>query len=197
MTKHMKHSDALDTMGTIIGLNESRDAIHLAVFNAVAGAYMKPGTHVTLMADKQTAVPAVSGNGVGIVDPFLSKKVSFGERFWLVVYPRTITSLRHVWEHPAFHPSDDATPVVTSMPNPSEAWLRNFADEVDADYDEMMMVAATHCEGSASQWGDYLCEGGKWEGQSTPGEFWTHFTAVTGKKPNSEYGLPGIFSCSC
>lgn len=198
-TKHTTHTDALDTLGSIIGPNEARDAIHLAVFNAVAGAYMKPGTHVMLMPDKATAVPAVAGEGIGIVDPFLTQKVKFGERFWLVVYPRQITSLRHVWEHPAFQPSEApaAAPAADAMPNASEAWLRNFADEVDADYDEMMAVAATHCEGSASRWGDYLCDGGKWEGQGTPAEFWTHFAAVTGKKPSTEYGTPGIFSCSC
>jgi hypothetical protein len=58
-----------------------------------------------------------------------------------------------------------------------------------------MATAATHCEG-ASGWPDYLIEGGKWEGQATPEEFWVHYFNVTGKKPADD-DRPGIFSCSC
>jgi len=59
----------------------------------------------------------------------------------------------------------------------------------------MMRVAASHCDKENKWGGDYLCEGDRWEGQSTPEEFWTHFAAVTGKTP--EGGGGGIFSCSC
>jgi len=94
------HTDALATLGTIIDNTAARDAIHLAVLPVVAGENLAPGHHIYLNGDK--AFEAVTGKGLGIVDPFLLEPVAKGERFWLIVYPRQITSLRHVWEHPNF-----------------------------------------------------------------------------------------------
>ncbi len=78
----------------------------------------------------------------------------------------------------------------------AEKWLRDFADKVDCNYEDMISVAESHCKGEG-RWGDYLIEGGKWEGQDTPDEFWKNYTILTGKEPDTKHGLPGIFSCSC
>ena len=105
VAKHTVATDALDTLGTIIGEGEKRDAIHLAVEPVVAGQSLRPGEHVNLgrrAGGDAVAWLAAPGHGVGIVDPFLLKPISQGERFWLIVYPRQITSLRHVWSHPSF-----------------------------------------------------------------------------------------------
>ena len=44
----------------------------------------------------------------------------------------------------------------------------------------MMYVARTHYDSHMntghSVWPDYLIDGGKWEGEHTPYEFWDHFT---------------------
>lgn len=92
-------TDALETLGMIHFKSEGRDAIHLAVEPVEAGEDLEPGQDIGLELDGK----AYAGQRpVGIVDPFLPRTVRKGERFWLVVYPRMITSLRHVWDHPAF-----------------------------------------------------------------------------------------------
>lgn len=97
-------TDALETLGTIITEKEKRDAIHLAVYPAIAGGCFSPSDRVHLGPDgKAYAAGGRSGNeATGIVDPFLERNVFPGDRFWLVLLPRTVKSLRHVWEHPAF-----------------------------------------------------------------------------------------------
>jgi hypothetical protein len=189
---NMSKEDTQHTIGAIHQVRFERDAIHIAVMPVMAWETLKPGQHVGFCEGGYhvTATPSEPYKLIGIVDPFLPKDVEKGERFWMVLYPNTITGLKHVWSHPAI--SQDGRGVGSY----SEKWLRDFATDVDADYHEMMRVAASHCEDSKNRWGDYLSEGGKWEGQSTPDEFWTHFQNVTGKKPKDD-DKPGIFSCSC
>lgn len=100
--KRTPHTDALETLGKIHQFDEKRDAIHLGVEPVTAGEHLSPSQDICLI--NGIALPAYSRDEkpVGIVDPFLKNMVQKGERFWLVVYPRAITSLRHVWEHPDF-----------------------------------------------------------------------------------------------
>lgn len=108
--KHTVSTDALDTLGTIIDETAGRDAIHLAVEPCVAGEKLLASDNIGRDADGRWTRRKRS-EAIGIVDPFLEVPVKEGQMFWLVVYPRTITSLRHVWSHPNF---DDApTPVIS------------------------------------------------------------------------------------
>lgn len=86
------------------GENPGRDAIHVAVAPVFAGMLLEPGQHVCINPSDYTAwtSPPSKGVMVGIVDPYLKGPVKRGERFWLFLYPNTITSLRHVWTHPMF-----------------------------------------------------------------------------------------------
>ena len=184
-------SDTQFLIGKLVEGHGDPDAIHVAIMPATAAKSLKPGQHVGF--DKGgysvTDKPQEPYRLIGIIDPFLAGDVAKGQRCYVLLYPNTITGLRHVWSHPSIL-SDGV-----GVGSESEKWLRDFAVQVNADYHDMMQVAASHC--GEDKWGDYLIEGGKWEGQSTPPEFWEHYEAVTGKKPNSKYGPPGIFSCSC
>jgi len=168
-------------LGQIIKEPSRKDAIHMAIAPLKVAHITTAGRHVGI--DSEGRASEYVDPKVGIIDPFLTRTAEAGDACWIFIYPNTITGLRHEWSHPSF--SEKGRPVASA----SEKWLRDFADLVDADYDEMMEIAATHCDPSDKWGGDYLIQGGKWEGQGTPDDFWTHFAAVTGKT-----GEGGIFS---
>lgn len=77
--------------------NAERDAVHIAIAPVTATVRVFPGQRI-----KEDGNPCTTGNGVGIVDPFLEAAVFPGERFYIFLYPGTVTSLRHHWTHPSF-----------------------------------------------------------------------------------------------
>lgn len=121
-------------LGKIIDERQERDAIHVPIAPCVAASRLQPGQHVGLVSQGSIEVDAV-GIRVGIIDPFLKTPVEPGQRCWLFLYPGSVTSLRHAWEHPAFAvpPSSDDT-----RRQESEKWLRQFADENRIDYAELV-----------------------------------------------------------
>lgn len=181
--KRSVSTDALETLGCLISPDEGRDAIHLAVENTVAQEKLYPGQDVCV----DGSTPLTSGDPpVGIVDPFLKSPVNPGERFWLVVYPRQIKSLRHVWSHPAF--SDiPGKPMYTKAA--SEKWLRTFCETHDCPpYEDVVNAAITNMDS------EYLHFDGVDAHGDIPKEFWDHIHAVTGIAPSVR---PDYFSCSC
>lgn len=90
-------NDTTKLVGRLVEGAAGRDAIHVAVAPTTntAGVHLTAGTHVD-------AAGGFAAERVGVVDPFLLEAVPPGGRFWLFLYPNTITSLRHVWTHPAF-----------------------------------------------------------------------------------------------
>ena len=110
-------TDALETLGMIHFKPEARDAIHLAVEPVIADSILAPGQKIGIIDGYAIPTGALYNTGVldaegkvilaeapyhGIVDPFLPGAVQVGERFWFVMAPRMVHSLRHVWEHPDF-----------------------------------------------------------------------------------------------
>ncbi len=79
-----------------------RDAIHIAVAPVTAAERLAPGQHVGLIQEGNLELVGPCESAIGIVDPFLVEDVEPGQRFWLLLYPGTVTSLRHIWTHSAF-----------------------------------------------------------------------------------------------
>lgn len=187
-------TDALETLGTIIGEGEKRDAIHLAVNPAIAAETLYPGQHVGFV----DGGVGPCKDTVGIVDPFLAHPVMSGQRFWLVVYPRQITSLRHVWTHPAFDDAlgDAVETMVDQQRAASEAWLRNFCKISDCpSYEEVIGVAVAHADGDVLDT-EFLHFQDRDAHGTIPPEFWDHLEVVTGVKV-SEEDRATSFSCAC
>lgn len=163
-------------IGKILTAADQRDAIHVAVAPVTAGALLTPAQHIGLDPHGKAVWAGLTSaiQPIGIVDPFLAQSVQPGERFFVFLYPGSITSLRHEWTHPAF---SDA----------SEHWMRAFAEGHGVTYPDMMAAA--------QRWvndGQYFSRGGQFEGEYIPDEFWTHYAALTGI-----VGDGSFFSCSC
>lgn len=176
-------TDALETLGNIIE-SGGRDAIHLAVEPVIAAEDLYPGQHVGLGKNGATT------NGVkklGIVDPFILGMIPKGKMFWLIVYPRTITSLRHVWEHPDFtETSQELTDI-----EKSKIWINSFADRIQQHPSSLMDAADVwffsqdYTYDNSETYKDHYDE--------FP-EFWKHYEIVTGRKPKE---AESFFTCSC
>jgi hypothetical protein len=186
--------DAVATMGNILPDDAAgRDAVHVAVFSAFSAVKLRPGQDIAIIHQGEKDVEvAPMGDTVAIVDPFLNGAVMPGDRFWAYLYPRTITALSHRWSHPALEEKTASTIYVPpALMLASEKWLREFADRAGLSYQALLMGADDYIKT-----GEYLCQGGKWEGFSTPKEFWPHYEAVTGLKIDDDY-KGNFFTCSC
>lgn len=183
------NEDTLRALGKIASPQAGRDAVHIAVAPVVATHTLEPGQHVGLTPGGASA----DAEHIGVVDPFLTTGVYAGQKFWLFLYPGTITSLRHEWTHPAF----GATSAEPSASSASERWIRDFADSIPLHYDTIMEGARDYlADVRKGGYGEYLCFGGLLEGHSVPDEFWSHYENVAGEAV--EEGHRGsFFTCSC
>jgi hypothetical protein len=196
-------------IGSIINEPQQRDAVHMAIVPVTAMERLYPGTHVGIVQTGE--VPKDSDGivadaldhglkGIGIVDPFLRNPVQKGERFWLFLYPGSIISLRHDWEHPSFHPrefSEKATRQVTGREKLTECqtsariWLERYAKSIDVSFEELMEATKDFLEND-----EYWNQGPKFESEQLPDDFWAYWEAFTNTTVK-DFKKYSFFSCSC
>lgn len=188
--------DAVATMGDFLPDDAGgRDAVHVAVVSAIAGERLFPAQDIGFAVPPVVGVEGeatTSAKHIGIVDPFLKSMVMPGQRFWIYLYPRSITGLNHQWTHPAF---PDAKPGESyarpSEKIASERWIKEWAEPYGVTLPDMMLAAQAHLDR-----GEYFSRGGTFEGERVPDEFWTHYERVTGKTV-PENDRQSFFTCSC
>ena len=199
--KRSVSTDALDTLGTgPLNENEKRDAIHLAVEPVIAGEKLFAGQDVGLVQGAGGLVAMSTGKvkHLGIVDPFLKNPIFPGERFWLVVYPRQIKSLRHVWEHPDFANEPVAAPpkdlydeVAENVAN-AKAWIEDYANSIGVDYAWLMDAVVSYQV--SGNYAYHPEDSGRFEGEWFPEEFWSYWSIVTGRVAKI---TGSFFTCAC
>ncbi len=197
--------DAVATMGNVLPDDAGgRDAVHVAVFSAVCPTQVFPSQHVSVVdpepanARGDTAVSSAEGIGprCGVVDPFLSAPVPAGVRFWVYLYPRTITALSHRWSHPAFEGTTGAAYATPGSKAVAEAWLRDFIGRTDCpSYNTTLALAEDFLMGRSDGDDEYLIVIGQDASGEIPDEFWDHAAAVLGVQRPVK--CPTYFSCSC
>jgi hypothetical protein len=180
-------------LGLLTSEGAARDAIHIAVAPVIAAETLRPGQHIGFVGDGNSLVANLAKTKLGIVDPFLKKPIEKGEGFWMLLYPKSITSLRHVWTHPAF--AEETQPLPIRSSTTSESRIAAIANAIDITVSELMESARDWLEG-----GEYKTQYGTetWRDEFPryTDEFWIHFEIVTGEKV-PEDKRQSFFSCSC
>lgn len=181
-------------IGKLIDQQRHRDAIHIAVAPIVAGEKLAPGQHVGVHADGKAYCRHTTS--IGIVDPFLNVNVQIGEQFYMFLYPGTITSLRHEWEHPAFkavEPPPKADPKDSDAVLAARGRIAAYAEAVGLSYARTMEAAKEWL-----QYGEYHVFNYDTPSEAYSGAeaFWNDYEVVTGEKVEKDK-KHNFFSCSC
>jgi hypothetical protein len=172
-------------LGELCPEGAGRDAVHVAVLPIEAGEELGPGDKVRVMDG--CAYGWSSGEGlVGVVDPYLDQIVRGGQRFYLFLLPRTITGLRHVWEHPDF----PAEAPISAERGADELYVARAAEMAGYSYDRFLQM----CEGAARDNDSVNTGDNECYDVNTP-ELWDAVARLTGARhQNRDHAY---FSCAC
>ena len=189
-------------LGTMPKGDEGRDAVHVAIVPCKSGDVLSQGQQVKLNKDGEAVPCGEHDQPIGIADPFLhpSKVIGAGEWFWLCLYPGTVTSLAHVWEHPAFPVAAEASQAQPAQGNKeeSEAWLAAYVrkhcsywnDDADGGLREFLRYVRDE------KWIYYYgsdCH--SLADVDDADELFRHLSVVLGRRIDADYFE--AFTCSC
>lgn len=180
-------------LGNIITKPATRDAVHIAIAPVIASEDLKPGQHIGLVEGTNKAT-SNTRKCIGIVDPFLKKQgVKAGQEFFMCLYPNTVTSMKHFWEHPSFQSEQkiDTKDKNFNKIVDARSHILEIALELGVDNNELLDRAREYID-----YGNYWSEGDRFEGMYLPSEFWDYFEILTGKRV-SDSDRNSFFSCSC
>jgi hypothetical protein len=181
-------------LGNSPSRSSTRDAIHVAIIPITVEERCNPGDHVSIQKTKNhwTGYEAYNPrknrhprHTVGIIDPFKSTPVLPNESTWLVLYPDTVTGMKHHWEHPSFEPQNTESLDVE--------WMKIQCEELGIEYNDLM--APDH----PIKQGEYICTFNNEDAQDHYRTIYNEFWACLERLTNRNYDDTdrGGFSCSC
>ena len=187
--------EPITTLGTILRDKAERDAIHIAIAPVTAAEKLYPGQHVGFV-EGSTHIVSASRPTIGIIDPFLTSAVFQDHRCWLMLYPNTITGLRHEWKHPAFEPPVGRISKDDHMEK-SKAWIAQHADEMGLSVGALMSNAKDWLADGVDYGNAFVQrDSEQWRDTFNPTEFWHHYEVVTGTVvPQNMKG--SMYCCTC
>lgn len=166
-----------------------RDAVHVAIIPIIASSGLSPGQRIGIAEENGVfCSDSDADEPIGIVDPFLTRKVKPGERFYLCLFPGTVHGMRHHWLHPQFQVKAEPD---DGKKEPARIVIQKCADDAGISFDEIIRAANDYLDN-----GEYLVEGSRWDRHHLDDSFWDAFEVWTGRKvPSDDRG--SFFSCSC
>lgn len=183
-------------LGKLVEGDAQRDAVHVAIAPVVALEGLQPGDHIGFISGGTYRVGKVSPDlSVGIVDPYLQHRVSPGDKFYMLLHPQTVTSLRHDWTHPAFPsqlPINEQAYDKTGEQHAAEQWLRDFAEEIELPYAELIDALVNYV---ATGHGHTLSHDTPDACYTKAAELWKQYEALTRTEVADKEAT--IFSCAC
>lgn len=174
-------------LGKLLTGDEQRDAIHIAIAPVVAVQKLHPGEHIGFAEQGNQFKVGKTVNPIGIVDPFLGGPVNPGERFYIWLYPRSVTGMRHEWEHPAFTAQAVANKL-SGVPE-SERWLTEYAEGIGFSLGALVKAARSYNRTGR------LCSLGV-DSPDVTDEFWDHYEKYTGELVTNDK-RDSFFTCAC
>jgi hypothetical protein len=173
-----------------------RDAIHFAVAPAVAAHDLVRGSRVGFVGESSMVGSTNPGKEIGVVDPFRRYDVPAGETFWLMLFPNTITGIRHTWSHPAFADEDvpGTTKANTEQRQKAASFLIELAAELKMPYAELVEILR-QCNGGIDvhvlpfYTPDRLCD------EYDRRHMWRCWEIVSGERAKDLNAY--VFRCSC
>ena len=188
-------------LGELLKGEEERDAIHIAILPATAGDYIAPGERIYVKPDGWATR---TGERNAIADPFLSHQIYPGQKFYALLFPYTIESLRHEWVHKDFPKPENTAPISSSNPaiQGSINWMTDLANEYASyqydnrhdlsPYEWLMKEADSIVNGDES----YIVFNVDCHGDIDPQEFWRHYQTIR-RVIVALDTAEDIFTCSC
>lgn len=178
-------------IGKLVQTEQVRDAIHVAVAPMEAAEVLYPGQRIGIY----NGLALASAHSIGIVDPFLESRVMKGERFWMFLFPGTVTSLRHEWKHPHFDTFPE--PPAPAGKEESKQWMEKFASDIGWNSEQVIDLATR-----ALDYGEIFTQQDSQNMRDTfydnQEDFWKHYQAITGRVVSQkEQDDTFVFSCSC